>query len=59
MKPSTNDKATGKLHEFKGASKQKAGALTKNPDLEAEGKAEKTAGKVQSFVGKVKKAIGI
>jgi len=58
MKPSTNDKTTGKLHEVKGAIKQKAGELTKNPDLEAEGKAEKNAGKVQNFVGKVEKAIG-
>jgi uncharacterized protein YjbJ (UPF0337 family) len=58
MKPSTNDKTTGKLHEVKGAIKQKAGELTKNADLEAEGQAEKTAGKVQNFVGKVEKAIG-
>jgi uncharacterized protein YjbJ (UPF0337 family) len=58
MKPSTNDKTTGKLHEVKGAIKQKAGELTKNSDLEAEGNAEKTAGKVQGFIGKVEKAIG-
>jgi uncharacterized protein YjbJ (UPF0337 family) len=58
MKPSTNDKTTGKLHEVKGAIKQKAGELTKNPNLEAEGKAEKNAGKVQNIVGKVEKAIG-
>jgi uncharacterized protein YjbJ (UPF0337 family) len=58
MKLSTNDKTTGKLHEVKGAIKQKAGKLTKNPDLEADGKAEKNVGKVQSFVGKVEKAVG-
>jgi len=58
MKPSTNDKTTGKVHEVKGAIEQKAGELTRNSDLEDEGKAEKTAGKVQSFVGKVEKAIG-
>jgi uncharacterized protein YjbJ (UPF0337 family) len=58
MKPSTDDKTTGKLHEVKGAIKQKAGELTENPDLEADGRAEKTAGKVQGFVGKVEKAIG-
>jgi uncharacterized protein YjbJ (UPF0337 family) len=58
MKLSTNDKATGKLHEVKGAIKQKAGELTKNPNLEADGRDEKNAGKVQGFAGKVEKAIG-
>ena len=58
MKPSTDDKTTGKFHEVKGAIKQKAGELTKNPDLEAEGRAEKNAGKVQNWVGKVEKAVG-
>jgi uncharacterized protein YjbJ (UPF0337 family) len=58
MKLSTNDRATGKLHEVQGAIKQKVGELTKNPDLEDEGKTEKAGGKVQSFVGKVEKAVG-
>ena len=58
MKPSTNDQTTGKFHEFKGAIKQKAGELTSNPNLEADGRAEKNAGKVRSFVGKVEKAVG-
>jgi uncharacterized protein YjbJ (UPF0337 family) len=58
MKPSTDDKTTGKLHEVKGAIKQKAGELTSNPNLAADGKAEKNAGKVQKIVGKVEKAIG-
>ena len=58
MKPSTDDKTTGKLHEVKGTIKQKVGELTKNPDLEAEGRAEKDAGKVQNWVGKVEKAVG-
>jgi uncharacterized protein YjbJ (UPF0337 family) len=58
MKPSTDDKTTGKLHEVKGTIKQKVGELTKNPDLEAEGGAEKDAGKVQNWVGKVEKAVG-
>jgi uncharacterized protein YjbJ (UPF0337 family) len=58
MKPSTDDKTTGKLHEVKGSIKQKAGALTGSPNLEADGRAEKNAGKVQSFVGKVEKAVG-
>lgn len=58
MKPSTYDKATGKLHEVKGTIKEKAGQLTNNPDLEAEGRAEKNTGKVQNWVGKVEKAVG-
>ena len=58
MKQSTDDKTTGTLHEVKGAVKQKAGELTENPNLEADGRAEKNAGKVQNFVGKVEKAVG-
>ena len=58
MKPSTDDKTTGKLHEVKGAIRQKAGELTSSPNLEADGRVEKNAGKVQSFVGKVEKAVG-
>jgi uncharacterized protein YjbJ (UPF0337 family) len=58
MKLSTDDKATGKLHEVKGAIKQKVGELTENHDLEADGRAEKNAGTVQKVVGKIEKAIG-
>jgi uncharacterized protein YjbJ (UPF0337 family) len=58
MKPSTEDKTTGKLHEVKGAIKQKAGELTSNPNLEADGRAEKNAGKVQNVAGKIEKAVG-
>ncbi len=58
MKPSTDDKATGKLHEAKGAIKQKAGELTSNSNLAADGRAEKNAGKVQNVVGKIEKAAG-
>ena len=45
------------LH-LKGAIKQKAGELASSPNLEADGRAEKNTGKVQSFVGKVEKAVG-
>ena len=57
-KLSTEDKASGKLHEVKGAIRQKAGELTHNPNLEDDGRAEKNAGKVQNVVGKVEKAVG-
>ena len=56
MKLSTQDKTTGKLHEVKGAIRQKAGELTNNPNLAADGKAEKIAGKIQNVVGKIEKA---
>ena len=58
MKPSTDDKTTGKLHVVKGTIRQTAGELTNNPNLEADGRAEKNAGKVQSIVGKIEKAVG-
>ena len=53
MKPSTNDQIQGKLHELKGAAKEKAGKLTKHPDLTAEGQTEKIAGKIQKKIGQV------
>jgi uncharacterized protein YjbJ (UPF0337 family) len=58
MKPSMEDKTTGKLHEVKGAVKKKVGELTGTPGLEDEGRAEKDAGKIQGWVGKVEKAVG-
>jgi uncharacterized protein YjbJ (UPF0337 family) len=58
MKSSTDDKTTGNLHEVDGAIKEKAGEFTRNPNLEADGRAEKNDGKVQKVVGKVEKAVG-
>ena len=43
MKQSTKDQIAGRLQEVKGNVKEKAGHVTNNPDLEAEGKAEHTA----------------
>ena len=58
MKPSTRDEIKGKFHDLKGKVKEKAGQLTNDPDLEAEGQAEKIAGKVQTKIGQVKKVFG-
>jgi uncharacterized protein YjbJ (UPF0337 family) len=58
MKPSTQDKTAGKLHEVTGAVKQKAGEVTSDPNLEANGRVEKNAGKVQNAVGKIEKVGG-
>jgi uncharacterized protein YjbJ (UPF0337 family) len=46
MKPSTRDEIKGKFHEVRGKAKEKAGQLTNDSDLEAEGQTEKIAGKV-------------
>ena len=55
MKSSTADQVKGKLHEIKGDVKEKAGQLTNNPDLAAEGQNEKLAGVVQKKVGQIEK----
>jgi uncharacterized protein YjbJ (UPF0337 family) len=56
MKQSTKDKAQGAFRELKGAIKRKAGKLTNNPRLEAEGIVEKIAGKIQKKIGQAEKA---
>ncbi len=53
MKQSTQDQVAGKLHEVKGDVKEKAGQITNNPDLTAEGRAEQLAGKIQKKIGQV------
>jgi uncharacterized protein YjbJ (UPF0337 family) len=58
MKPSGKDEVAGKIHEVKGAVKEKVGKLTNDPDLEADGKVEKVAGRVQKKIGQVKKVLG-
>jgi len=58
MKSSTKDQAEGKLHELKGKAKEVAGIVSDNPNLEAEGAAEKIAGKVQVKIGQVEKVLG-
>ena len=58
MKPGTEDEVEGMMHNLKGKVKKKAGQLTDDPDLEAEGKAEETSGKIQEKIGQVKKVLG-
>jgi uncharacterized protein YjbJ (UPF0337 family) len=55
MKPSTTDRIEGKVHELKGDVKEKAGQVTNDPKLEAEGQGEKFAGKVQKKIGQIEK----
>jgi uncharacterized protein YjbJ (UPF0337 family) len=57
MKSSMRDHAEGNMHEAKGKIKEVAGKIVGNHELEAEGKSEKNAGKIQKKVGDVKKIV--
>lgn len=58
MKPSTKDQIKGKGKEIKGDVKEKVGKAVGRRDIEDEGQAEKTAGKVQKKVGQIEKVFG-
>jgi len=55
---STHDRVEGKVHEVKGAVKEKVGELTNNPNLQDEGTEEKFNGTVERKMGEVKKVFG-
>ena len=50
------DRIKGAANQAKGAIKEGAGKLVGDPKLEAEGKADKATGKVQSAIGGAKDA---
>ncbi|HBG05522.1 MAG: CsbD family protein [Geobacteraceae bacterium GWC2_58_44] len=58
MESSTKDNAEGTMHQLKGKVKEVAGIISDNPKLEAEGTAERMAGKVQVKIGQFNKLIG-
>jgi uncharacterized protein YjbJ (UPF0337 family) len=58
MKSSKRDKTEGNLHESKGKIKEVVGNAVGNSDLEADGKKEQLAGKVQKKIGELKKIVG-
>ncbi len=58
MQSSTQDQAEGRFHNIKGKLRETAGKLCMKPKLEAEGKDEKRAGKVQEKIGQVEKVLG-
>ena len=58
MLNSTKQQVEGQLHEVKGTAKEKAGEITKDPDLEAEGRTEKVAGIVQKKLGELEGLLG-
>ena len=51
------DRVKGTARQAKGAVKEKIGQVTGDTKTEAEGTAEKTAGKVQNTVGGMKDAV--
>ena len=51
------DEIKGKAEKAKGYVKDKAGEILGNPDLEAEGEAERAAGTVREGVGKAKRKV--
>lgn len=57
MSLSTEDQIKGKLHEVKGAIKETTGHIIGNPNLEAEGKVEKLAGKLQTKAGQIEQVL--
>ena len=58
MNDSTKDQLQGAVHQEKGKLKEWAGKVTDNPKLQAEGVAEKVAGKVQKKAGEIEKVLG-
>jgi len=51
------DEIKGKATKAKGYMKEKAGELTDNPDLEAEGQIDRAAGAVRESFGKAKRKV--
>ena len=51
------DRTAGVGHQVKGAVKEAAGKVTGDKKLEAEGKGEKVAGKIQNAVGGAKDSV--
>jgi uncharacterized protein YjbJ (UPF0337 family) len=55
MNSSTKNRVRGKLRQVKGKAKQKAGQLTNNTRLEAEGLDDQVVGTIQNLAGKIQK----
>jgi len=51
------DELKGKAEKAKGYVKEKAGDITNDPELEAEGKAERAGGKLREGYGKAKEKV--
>lgn len=57
MADSIGNKLECKVHEVKGAVKEMVGRATDNSELEAEGQAERIAGKIQTKIGQIQAVI--
>jgi uncharacterized protein YjbJ (UPF0337 family) len=55
MNPSTNDQINGAIHQVKGAVKEAAGRAANDPDLEAEGSAERIGGKILKKIAQIER----
>jgi len=51
------DEIKGKAEKVKGAAKEKAGEILNNPDLEAEGEAERASGALREGFGTAKRKV--
>ena len=58
MSVPNKDEVEGKWEQAKGWVKDKAGEVTNDPELEAEGEAQRAAGKGEESWGKVKRGVG-
>jgi uncharacterized protein YjbJ (UPF0337 family) len=58
MKSSVRSQAEGNVREAKGLVREVIGKFTNNPRLEAEGKGERLAGKMQEMIGRTKNIAG-
>ena len=58
MSVPNKDEVEGKWEQTKGWVKDKAGEVTGDDELEAEGKAQNAAGETQETWGKVKRGVG-
>ncbi|MBN2041496.1 MAG: CsbD family protein [Spirochaetes bacterium] len=58
MKSGTQDQTEGRFHKVKGRLREFAEKISMNSGLEASGKDEKRAGKVQEKTGQVKSVLG-
>ena len=54
MNPSTKDEIKGSVHEVQGKVKETVGKITNDPNLQAEGNAEKKAERVEKKAGRSK-----
>jgi uncharacterized protein YjbJ (UPF0337 family) len=58
MSAPNKDEVEGKWEQAKGWVKDKAGEITNDPELEAEGEAQNAGGEAQETWGKVKSGVG-